>query len=165
MKNLRSQFQPFADKLADELAQLTTTHLDGLLERARAYAINKLRAELEGTKDAEAETEVGHRDRDGSRAALPQRNGRRGVRVRDGSPRAGTGGADRAGAEKGARQPTCSKCKQAGHNARSCGRQPKGNPHGPKSSTTDLVAKPPPPTSLIDRFAAIEAAARARRGE
>jgi hypothetical protein len=42
-------------------------------------------------------------------------------------------------------RPACSKCGETGHNARSCGRAPKGNPHGPKRPlASDVVAKSPP---------------------
>jgi hypothetical protein len=68
-------FQPYADQLAVELADAAVNHIEGLLERARDYAINKLRAELEGKADGEEEDGPG--DRDGRRHRVPRSGGRR----------------------------------------------------------------------------------------
>ncbi len=75
-------------------------------------------------------------------------------------------------------RPACSKCGQSGHNARSCGRAPKGQPHAkleapPAPALSDEIDEldddepRSAPTTFAapkrDRFAEIEAAARRRR--
>lgn len=134
--DLQKQFQPFADKLAAELAAIAADHLDSLLESARAYAIEKLRAQLEGKPDAEEGD--GPLDREVAGRDVSKRNvGRKHRRPRGMADRA-----NRAGDAARPKTTTCSRCGEAGHNARTCGRESEDETQEPAS--TPLVVVPPP---------------------
>jgi hypothetical protein len=61
---------------------------------------------------------------------------------------------------------TCGKCGEHGHNARTCGKDKNEDEEDEEPAASPTVVSRPPPLngSRVDRFAAIEAAARARRG-
>jgi hypothetical protein len=142
---------PYADQLAAELADAAANHIDGLLDRARDYAIKKLRAELEGKADAKEED--GHGDRDGSRRRVSKGGSRRK------KPRTARGVADRtvrARATPSKKERVCGTCGKPGHNARSCGREADEQEEQDESPREVKPARP-------DRFADIEARAQARR--
>lgn len=75
----------------------------------------------------------------------------------------------RATTRGAAKVPTCSSCGGTGHNKRSCGRangvvdDDDQDEHEHEDPPPASIASPPP-SSRSDRFARIEAAARARRG-
>lgn len=160
---LSKAIAPFVQELAGELADLLHDHVEAKLAAAKKHAIEKLQAELEGTP-ADDTDEERDEDRDEARAAVPRRARRRAPRPRDRQLGAGTDRGDRDEAGAGAaKPPACSKCGQAGHNARSCGREPKGSRREAIATRAQAAVVQPPPTKQ-DRFALIEAAAAARRG-
>lgn len=180
----RTAFLASVHKLAEQLGRKLFALVERQSERARAQALaaakTQLCAELEGTH-AEDEAQAGpdaveakRASRATDRAALSDVDGRRGERARDRAARGEPDHADRAGDRQGSpraagkRGPQrCSKCKQVGHNAKTCASRDSIDEEDDEDEaeevTTRAPTQSPPPTSKSDRFAAIEAAAASRR--
>lgn len=96
---LKAKVAPFAAALTNELAKVIESHVDELLDHARAAAVESIRAAVERQA-----------------APKPRR-----------AKRAESAAIASAPPAKTAAGPACSKCGGIGHNARSCGREPKGH--------------------------------------
>lgn len=149
---LRELVEPVAQKLADDLTELLVEHATKCLDSASGTAVESLRAQLEAKHVEDDQPD----DSGQTRPAIPRRKK---VGRRRRSPRP----LDRARAEESAptQTPTmkCHTCGEPGKNARGCG----------KTHNVAVEAKPAPsavmpPPKRADRFAQIEAQAKARQG-
>jgi hypothetical protein len=174
-ERLRGVVRPLADKLVDQVVELIAKQAETSWAAASKAAIDKLREQLEGKHDEEhdAGPRRGRVDRQKAR-----RHRRARGRARDTREPARAGGRDRQRAEEGARaveeapaaepvkQPRkCRLCRQPGHRADRCPNAEQ-TPASAEQAAPSLNTRPQtssPPPSKLDRFARIEAAARARR--
>lgn len=160
---------PFVERLKNDLVKVAVAELGARLENARTYAIERLRADLEGKTDG-AKLDAGPTDSDRDRAALPRRTpDRRSAVDRDAG--AGDDQRDRRRDPEGTHPSSpstaavkqlrlCRACRQPGHRSDRC-------PNGDRDiKPANVISASPPPlgANRTDRFARIEAAARTRRG-
>jgi hypothetical protein len=141
---LGKAIEPFVRDLAADLAVMLRDHVNDRLEDARTFAIEKLQADLEGTDHEKADEEA-EADQDGrgiDREDLDEVDDEPAARpARKRAGRADRGDRDRR--EGGPKSPACSKCGAPGHNARSCGREPKGSRRQAIAARASVVAEPP----------------------
>lgn len=146
-KAVQALVEPVMRAFGDQVVELVHAQVERMLEQAKTRALEALTASFEGKSDAEVVEEAGGEDR------------RRGARARAGSVAARPKRPRRGPAVRQPSRPACSKCGEAGHNARTC--------ESDRDADAEVASAPlsPPPVSKNDRFARIEAAARQRRGE
>lgn len=116
---LESKIRPFATKLADDVVALIETRLETQLERAGRAVIDALRTALDGDAPPPVIAPRAQRSLPAPKPSRP------------------------VVAERTPGIPSCSKCGQPGHNARSCGREPKGHRAGSKltSRARDILER------------------------
>lgn len=172
MKSLRAALaiavEPMVAKFTAALIAAMTADVDAHLAGARAAALDHLRASMEVLHVEKRDAEP---DRAPAVEAVPAREvvaerlrlvvDRDDARGRDRARATESAPSGEAEAAAPARVNTCSKCGARGFTAKTCGRT-----HNvvAQSVQTPALASPPPCTSKSDRFARIEAAARARQG-
>jgi hypothetical protein len=125
---MRAQCDAFATKLSDELHTVITERVDTLLFAAHTQAVGVITAAFDAA--------FGGRPVEFEEVTAPPQEPVRTVRATK-PPVANAIATKPAAPTKAVGQLTCSKCGTPGHNARSCGRTPKGH-----RSPTEKGAKP-----------------------
>lgn len=159
---LSKAIEPFVRDLALRLAEMLAEHADRALVAAREHAIERLSAELAGGHDAADQDDTPAEEPEPKRRAIAAKR----VRVAKPETYAPSRRAreDRTALQaNGKAPPSCSKCGYVGGNARGCGTAHETLVAGAKQNGVTVADVEPPPPARSDRFAAIEAAARARR--
>jgi hypothetical protein len=171
-ERLRGIVRPLADKLVDQVVAIVVKQAEASWESA----ISKLREQLEGTHVEEHDAGPRRSRVDRKKARRPRRAG---GRAYDAVKPARAGGRDRervaespraveaSPAPAAVKKPRkCGACGELGHRADRCPNAEQ-NPAPTEQTAPPLNTKPetssPLPASKLDRFARIEAAARARR--
>ncbi len=148
--DLLAHVRPLAEELAKELAALLWDRLEAQLDDALDAARSALASDLALPFVTRADARIA--------AAAPAAELEPASVPARAAPRPERAAPQGLSTLRTPGIPACSKCGQPGHNARSCGREPKGNRSAPSEPMTAIAPERPP-----GRYNEIEIAAAKRR--